>query len=80
MNAVSQMSEDDQSSIKSFLDDLKTAVEDGTSDADTAAEEAPDALKNYAEEKGIDITDLVQDLADEAENSGRLWSATSPSR
>jgi len=70
MNAVSQMSEDDQSSIKSFMDDLKSSVVDGTFDAETAEEETPDALKSYAEENGIDLTDLVQNLADGAKNPG----------
>jgi hypothetical protein len=73
MNAISQMSQDDQDSIKSFLDNLKSSVQNGTFDASTAAEEAPDALKQYAEDNGIDLTDLVQELANGAtgaKNSG----------
>lgn len=69
MNAVSQMSEDDQSSIKSFLDDLKTAVEDGTFDADALASSAPDVLQSLAEENGMSVSELIQELADEAENA-----------
>jgi predicted DNA-binding ribbon-helix-helix protein len=70
MKAISQMSDDEQSSIKSFIDGLKSSVENGTFDAETAAEEAPDALKSYAEENGIDLTALVQNLADGTESSG----------
>lgn len=70
MNAVSQMSSSDQSSIKSFMDDLVSSVQDGSFDASTIASSAPSALSSYAEENGIDLTQLVQDLADGAGHGG----------
>jgi hypothetical protein len=70
MNAVSQMSSSDQASIKSFMDDLVSSVKDGTFDASTVASSAPSALSSYAEASGIDLTQLVQDLANGAGHGG----------
>jgi hypothetical protein len=70
MNAVSQMSSTDQASMKSFMDDLVSSVQNGTFDASTTASSAPSALTSYAKENGIDLTTLVQDLADGAGNNG----------
>ena len=70
MSAVSQMSGEDKSSIKSFMDEIKEATETGSFDASGMAEEAPEALQEYAEENGIDLTELVQDLSDASQNSG----------
>jgi hypothetical protein len=70
MSAISQMSSTDQSSMKSFMDDLVSSVQNGTFDASTMASSAPSALTSYAKENGIDLTTLVQDLADGAGNNG----------
>jgi len=70
MSAMSQMSADDQSSIKSFMDEIKTSTEDGSFDASALAEEAPEALQAYAEENGLDLTELVQDLSTASQGPG----------
>jgi hypothetical protein len=78
MNAISQMSSTDQSSIKSFMDDLTSSVQNGTFDASTMADSAPSALTSYAEENGIDLTQLVQTLADGPQNNPGVYGPPPP--
>jgi len=78
MNAISQMNSHDQTNVQSFIKDLTTSVKDGTFDASTAASEAPDALVSYAEENGIDLTQLVQDLADGSANNSGVYGPPPP--
>jgi len=70
MNAITQMSSTDKSSLESFMEDLTTSVESGTFDASTMAASAPDALTTLAEDGGMDLTQLIQDMADQIQNKG----------
>jgi hypothetical protein len=78
MNVISQMNSSDQSSIQSFMKDLTASVKAGTFDASTAASKAPDSLVSYAEENGIDLTQLVQDLADGSVNNSGVYGPPPP--
>jgi len=63
------LSDDEKSDVQSFMKTLKSSLEDGTFDADTLASSAPDVLKNLAEKNGMSVSELIQELADEAENT-----------
>lgn len=78
MNAVSQMSGDDRDDIKSFMDDLRSSVKEGSFNAEDMAVSAPEALTSYAEENDIDLTSLIQDLADVMENAGGVYGPPPP--
>jgi len=78
MNAISQMSSSDQSSVQSFMEELTSSVQNGTFDASTMAASAPSALTSYAEENGIDLTQMVQTLADGPQNDPGVYGAPPP--
>jgi len=68
LSSLEDLSDNEKSELMSFMETLKSSVEDGTFDADTLATSAPDALTTLAEENGLDITTLLQNLAGDIEN------------
>lgn len=56
-------SEADREEMRTFHEAILAAKESGEFDAEALAEQAPDSLKAFAEEQGIDLTDLVNDLS-----------------
>lgn len=56
-------SETDREEMRTFHEAILSAKESGEFDAEALAEQAPDSLKAFAEEQGIDLTDLVNDLS-----------------
>ena len=63
MSAVSQMSEEDKAEIKTFHDEIMSAVKDGTFDASEMAADAPESLTALSEETGIDLEQMIEDMA-----------------
>jgi len=49
--------------IQSFFQESIRAIKSGDTDAATAIEEAPEELKAFAEESGIDLAELLQGMA-----------------
>jgi hypothetical protein len=70
LSSLEDLNDDEKGGIRSFLEDLTSSVQDGTFDAETLAASAPDALANLAKENGIELTELIQNLADEIEKAG----------
>jgi hypothetical protein len=52
----------DEEGIRSFLDSLREALESGSTDVASLAENAPDWLKTAAEESGLDLTDSLDEF------------------
>ena len=63
MSAVSRMSEEDKAEIKAFHDEIMSAVKDGTFDASEMAANAPESLTALSEETGIDLEQMIEDMA-----------------
>ena len=61
---LSTMSEEDRAEMQAFHEEMKEAVESGTFDAAEMAENAPEALKTFAEENGIDLEEMLTDMAE----------------
>ncbi len=56
-------SETEREEMRAFHESILEAMESGEFDAEALAEAAPDSVKAFAEEQGIELTDLVSDLA-----------------
>ena len=69
MNAVSQMDEDEMAEMRTFHQEMMEAMADGTFDASEMAAEAPDSLVSFAEENGIDLTQMIEDMASKMEQT-----------
>ncbi len=63
MNAVSRMSEEEKSEMKAFHEELMEAVKNGTFDASEMAASAPESLVSLSEETGIDLEQMIEDMA-----------------
>ena len=63
MNAISLMDEEEMAEMRSFHQKIMEAMEDGTFDASQMAAEAPDSLVAFAEENGVDLTQMIEDMA-----------------
>ncbi|MDF2176768.1 hypothetical protein P2G88_00705 [Aliiglaciecola sp. CAU 1673] len=50
----------DDPEIRDFLQSIREASDSGEFDAQALAEQAPDSLKSYAEENGIDLASMFQ--------------------
>ena len=69
LSAFSSMSEEDKTDADSFRDSILEAVESGEYDAEELAASAPDSLVALAEETGIDLEELVDEIASMAEQA-----------
>jgi len=56
-------SDAEREEMRTFHEAILAAKESGEFDAEALAEQAPDSIKAFAEEQGIDLTDLVNDLS-----------------
>ena len=59
-NFISSLSEDDKAEMQAFHEEMIAAVQSGNFDASEMAEKAPDALKEFAEEKDIDLEEMLK--------------------
>jgi hypothetical protein len=64
MSLISEMSEEDKAEMFAFHQEMHQAIESGTFDAAEMAEEAPEALKAFAEENGIDLEEMLTTMAE----------------
>ena len=69
LSAFSSMSEEDKTDADSFRDSILEAVESGEYDAEELAASAPDSLVALAEETGLDLEELVDEIASMAEQA-----------
>lgn len=76
--AISGMSETDQDEMETFRLELTAAVEDGTFDAESLAEEAPEALVSFAEENGLELTEMLEEMAEGIESASNATYAPPP--
>ena len=63
MNAISQMSDEERAEMWTFGEEMRNAVQTATFDAAEMAANAPDALKSFAEENGIDLEQMLEEQA-----------------
>lgn len=77
-NAIEDMSESDQTEMESFRQTLTESVENGSFDAATLAEDAPEALVEFAEENGLELTDMLQEMADGIEAANNTYAPPPP--
>jgi hypothetical protein len=78
MNAISQMTDQEKTEMETFRQELTEAVQNGTFDAETMAASAPDALAEFAEENGVELTQMLQDMADGMENNRGVYGPPPP--
>ncbi|MBN1850579.1 MAG: hypothetical protein JW932_18565 [Deltaproteobacteria bacterium] len=67
-NVVSQLSDDKKEEMRTFHEQMLAAIQNGTFDASEMAANAPDALKSFAEENGIDLETMLEEQASMMEN------------
>jgi hypothetical protein len=67
MSEVQNLNEDDQQSIQDYLKSIFDSIRNGTFDAATLADNAPDALKQLANEQGIDLESAIKEMAQKIE-------------
>jgi hypothetical protein len=68
LSSLSNLTDDEKSDLQSFMESIKSSIENGTFDADTLASSAPEAIQNLAEENNMSVSDLIQELGNEAKN------------
>jgi DNA-binding FadR family transcriptional regulator len=66
-NDISQWSEDEHAEMRAFHEEMMAAIENGTFDASEMATSAPETLKAFAEENGIDLETMLTDQASRAD-------------
>lgn len=59
-NFISGLSEDEKAEMQAFHEEVIQAVQSGNFDAAELAENAPDALKEFAEENDIDLEEMLK--------------------
>jgi hypothetical protein len=64
------LSEEDRAEMEAFRKEMEEAVASGSFDAAAMAEEAPEAFQTWAEENGIDLSDMLGDMASRMEENG----------
>jgi hypothetical protein len=62
---ISGLSDDGKTEAKDFFKTVRDAIESGNYNAEELAKNAPDELKTAAEENGVNLTDLINDMADQ---------------
>lgn len=77
LSEMPQMDSETRTEMTEFGDAIKTAIDSGTFDAAALAEQAPEALKNFAEEQGFDLTAMLEQVEDKAaeQSSGEFQAA-----
>jgi hypothetical protein len=70
MSMISEMSEEDKAEMFAFHQQMHQAIESGTFDAEEMAEEAPEALKAFAEQNGIDLEEMLTTMAERGRPHG----------
>jgi hypothetical protein len=76
--AVSGMSDEEKEEMQAFLKNMMEAVKSGAFDASEMAANAPEALKSYAEENGIDLESALEDEAAMMEKRANAQNAPPP--
>ena len=69
LSAFSSMSEEEKTEADSFRDSIFEAIESGEYDAEELAASAPDSLVALADETGMDLEELVDEIASMAEQA-----------
>lgn len=63
MNTISQLSEEEKTEMKTFHDEVMEAINNGTFDASELAKNAPELLVKLSEETGIDLEQMIGNMA-----------------
>lgn len=66
LSEMPQMDSETRTEMIEFGNAIKTAINSGTFDAAVLAEQAPEALKNIAEEQGFDLTAMLEQVEEKA--------------
>ena len=61
-----ELGDGENNEIRDFFKSVMDSVKNGTFDAAALAEDAPEALKTFMEEQGIDFEEFLNDFKDEA--------------
>ncbi|MCF6283260.1 MAG: hypothetical protein L3J28_13845 [Candidatus Polarisedimenticolaceae bacterium] len=72
MSMLSSMDSEGLEQMRDFRGEVSAAVKSGEFDAEALAGEAPGELKAFAEENGVDLTAMVTQMADRAEQGGMM--------
>jgi hypothetical protein len=67
-SAISQMTDEEREEMRVFHKEMMDAVKNGTFDASEMAANAPDVLKSFAEENGVDLESMLEDQASMMQN------------
>ncbi len=70
MNRMSPLSDEENAEMRAFHEEMREAVEEGSFDAAEMAQKAPESLKAFAEEKGIDLEEMLTEDADRISRLG----------
>ncbi|MFH0882261.1 MAG: hypothetical protein V2A56_04675 [bacterium] len=67
LSSVQNLDESDQQNVQDYLKSIFDSIRDGTFDAAALADNAPDALKQLADEQGIDLESAIKEMAQKIE-------------
>jgi len=70
MNRMSPLSDEENAEMRAFHEEMREAVEEGSFNAAEMAQKAPESLKAFAEEKGIDLEEMLTEDADRISRLG----------
>lgn len=62
---TSELSEEENSEIKEYLDSILEEIQSGTFNIESLVEDIPDALETFLEEQGVTVEDFLEDFKED---------------
>lgn len=62
MQYADSLSDTDKQELKSYMDEVRAAIDDGSFDAQALTENAPESLKNFAAQNGESVSDVLSTI------------------
>jgi len=78
LSSVRNLGEEDQQSVQDYMKTVFDSIRNGSFDATSLAENAPGALKQLADDQGIDLVSALKEMAQKFEEMVAKWPQQGP--
>ena len=73
---LSNLGAEESAEVQQFHQEVFSSIQDGTFDAESLANSAPESVKNLAQEKGIDLEQALSQVNDKAQEMKNLFASS----
>lgn len=73
---LSNLSAEESAEVQQFRQEVFSSIRDGTFDAESLSNNAPDSVKNLAQEKGIDLEQALSQMNGKAQEMKNLFASS----